>query len=163
MTEDMAGTEQNISQAAAPAQTAAPAPGNNDPFGGVSREGMIHKYRELEGKFNQLNEQSNQLGDFVRKVGPFFKVDGESVYLNEDMVKHYAEQHGWLQHAAQDGPTSNQIQNANGNGGAPEEGFMDRLEKEGENTIRNMIREEIANGLKENVFPQFNKLWKYQA
>jgi hypothetical protein len=77
----------------------------------------------------------------------FFKVDGENVTLNDDMVKRYAEVQGWLkpQEEANSTVSGSQTPASNGDGAV--------FEKEETASIRDMIKSEIQNAFKTSVEP----------
>ena len=90
-------------------------------------------HKEAEKRLGTQGEELGQLRDFVGRVGMFFKVDGDNVTLNDEMIKKYAEVQGWLQ--------PEQTQNAQPDTVA--ENGNQVFEPTERDTIRNMIKEVI--------------------
>ena len=155
--------QQTSGQAASPS-----AEGDPDRFRGKGREELIGLYRDLEKKHGQTSEQFQTLAEFFRRVQPFFKFNpDDSVELNDEMVKAYAQNRGWLSaNGGNEEGTKNmqQTQNlpspATPNGAEDGEAFMEQLAQQGPKAIRDIIREEIAGAMKENLVPHITEFYK---
>lgn len=122
--------------------TDSPAPAE-DKFSGKSRDEVYEAYKNLEAKYAEQGTETGQLRDFIGRVGMFFKVDGDQVTLNDDVLKKYAEVQGWLPKETNE-PASPPVSN---NGG---DQVFEPTEKQ---TIQEMIRQEIKNSFKESLEP----------
>lgn len=137
-----------------PGDPQAPAPipqgavGDSDVYQGKSTDEVVAMHKSLETKLSEQGGELGQLRDFVGRVGMFFKVDGENVTLNDDMVKRYAEVQGWLKPQSEPGNSTvpgSQTPTSNGDGPV--------FEKEESNSIRDMIKDEIRDAFKTSVEP----------
>lgn len=121
---------------------------SGDAYQGKTKEEVVAMHRELEKKLSEQGNELGQLRNFISRVGMFFKVDGDNVTLNDDMVKRYAEVQGWLQPASQETGASSaapESQSAGGDG-TP-------FEKDEQKSIREMIQNEIREAFKTSVEP----------
>jgi hypothetical protein len=123
--------------------TGSPAPAE-DKFNGKSREEIYDAYKNLESKYAEQGTETGQLRDFIGRVGMFFKVDGEQVTLNDDVLKKYAEVQGWLPKERADNPKLN-ASTADGDGLV--------FEPNEQKTIQEMIRQEIKDSFRESLEP----------
>jgi len=116
---------------------------SGDQYEGKSREELIDMHRGVVSTMGAKNNELGQLRDFIGRVGMFFKVEGDQVNLNDDVLKKYAEVQGWLPKENSD-PATPPVSN---NGG--EQVF----EPNEQTTIQEMIRQEIKNSFKESLEP----------
>ncbi len=142
---DNAGSLSGDPQAATPISKEAV---GGDVYQDKSTDDVISMHKELESKLSAQGGELGQLRDFVGRVGMFFKVDGENVTLNDDMVKRYAEVQGWLKPQPEPGnSTVSGSQTPTSNGDGPV------FEKEESASIRDMIKSEIRDAFKTSVEP----------
>jgi len=121
----------------------APTVPTGDPYEGKSREQLIEMHRGVVSTMGAKNNELGQLRDFIGRVGMFFKVDGDQVNLNDDVVKKYAEIQGWIPKGNEHTPETP----VSNNGG---DQVFEPTEKQ---TIQEMIRQEIKNSFKESLEP----------
>jgi hypothetical protein len=115
-----------------------------DKFKDKSREEIAASYKELESKLVEQGGELGQLRDFIGRVGMFFKVEGDQVNLNDDVLKKYAEVQGWLPKETTDNSQPN-VTTTNGNEPV--------FEPNEQTTIKDMIRQEIQSAFKESLEP----------
>ena len=124
-------------------QGVAPIPVPDDPYQGKSVAEVAQMHKEAERLAGTQGEELGQLRDFVGRVGMFFKVDGDNVTLNDDMIKKYAEVQGWLQPEVTENAKPDTV---TGNGNQV-------FEPTEQDTIKKMIDAEVSRRLQEEVHP----------
>lgn len=142
---DLPGTLSTGPAADVPASTGEPAQAvpEGDQYDGKSRDELVEMHKGVVSTMGAKNNELGQLRDFISRVGMFFKVEGDQVNLNDDVLKKYAEVQGWLpKEQAED--TKPAITN-DGNGQV--------FEPNEQTTIQEMIRQEIKNSFKESLEP----------
>lgn len=120
-----------------------------DKFSGKSREDVISMHSELERKLGQQGEEMGELRDFVSRVSPYFRVEGENVVLNDDLLRRYAEvQLGMVSkdNLSQQQPAKDNSPEQNGD-------FMEKFQNNPQPTLQEVIRSEIQKAFAERVEP----------
>jgi hypothetical protein len=143
---DLSGTLSEPGPSGVPSSTGEPAQPvpKEDLYASKTREEVVQMHQDM---LKTVGEQSNELGqlrDFIGRVGMFFKVDGEQVTLNDDVLKKYAEVQGWLPKETTD---NSQPPVATPSGNEPV------FEPNEQTTIKDMIRQEIQSAFKESLEP----------
>lgn len=120
-------------------------------YEGKSREEVIAMHKEIEKRLGEQGDELGQLRNFIGRVGMFFKVDGDSVTLNDDVLRKYAEVQGWVPKSETDNEKPE----------TPNEG-NDVFEQNERSTIQEMIRQEIQSAFKSNFEPLQNQFVQSQ-
>jgi hypothetical protein len=123
-------------------EPATPVP-DEDQYAGKSLDDLKKMHKDMLKTVGTQSEELGQLRNFIGRVGMFFKVDGDQVTLNDDILKKYAEVQGWI-------PKS---ETTNGKPEIPASEGNEVFEKDERSTIQDMIRQEIQNAFKSNFEP----------
>jgi len=125
-----------------PSQGAVP-----DKFSGKSVEDLSRAYTELEKRSSRAEQENKELREFVTRVSPFFKVEGDSVSLNEEVYHKYAALQGMSPGNEQLDNDMNKNQNSNN--------FMNGNDESGADPISELKKkiEQLESDLREKVDP----------
>ena len=140
---DPAGTQGGGVASTGVPQGVAPIPVPDDPYQGKSAEEVAQMHKESVKLVGTQGEELGHLRDFVGRVGMFFKVDGDNVTLNDEMIKKYAEVQGWLKPEVTENVKPDTV---TGNGNPV-------FEPTETNAIKEMVDAEVSRRLKEEVHP----------
>jgi hypothetical protein len=147
--------------AAAPSgTTAGPAQDAATKYAGKTREEIIEMHRSAEQRFGQQSDEVNQLRHFARSVSPFFKVEGDSVSLNDAVLKKYAETQGWLGKST---PPQSPARSSASNGDGLPDG--DEEYDDDAKMIRKLIRQElqgVRDEFKTSIEPIQSQFYQHQ-
>jgi len=141
-------TDYNKDAAAGQASTE-PKDSAADPYYGKSREDVIREFEDLRGKYDKTYQERSELAEFVGRVSPFFKQDGGTVSLNDDMLKQYASAKGWFETNPEPEPQAQETMNAGAV--APDGNYGDDMDGGGD------IRQVIRDVLKQEFLPEVQK------
>lgn len=115
-------------------------------FEGKTREEVIRMYSELQRISGEQGDRLGKAEDLFRQISPYFKLEGDVLDLNEDVVKRWAETRGLI-------PPSKKKESVKEDASLSGEDFMETLEKKGSDAIRDVIREEIQKAFQGSLEP----------